>query len=1787
MGKRIADTFSTVSASGEEYPIPRRPRLTDRNPIISAVQSGQRVSTLKLVAAPVELENQTVQIKIAYNHSHGVPSDADVFQFVRSEFPAMDIVDGQYRPGVITLFIRRAEDGITRSVDDGDTLSTEEIEGTGKIAAEGDKPKPKAKPPVRVQPWRAQERAWQEQQKQDEAKPPTPPAEAGASATPSSAPTDDIGAGRYVTQPSKTPFKEYIPSGGTAPDTESRPGASAQDDPSYVDIFEEESDLPRMHKELKLRTGQDEKGLLNYVQYSSPNEAVEVVAVRDDGEPPKFEKHWRIFVKRGVDPESALGKNPDVQSLPKFKMHDEEHKPFASLAHGLLSTRVQGAIKAGLALDADLEEIKRGKARQVSVSKMFKAPPKEKIPQEVTDTWHTVTPPGQTGGLIEEATQILKAVGNDEWRARKLIDKMVSQDKITDIKGKNLKDTVSKVLIRRKIPSKPQVDDLTAEAERRLKLDPGVGGPAARPNYPDRPAAFDAIDLEVKKGIMPLQRANALKLRIEKILKQRNYKEVGMDEATEEPLRPEPESKYNRDYSEPGGFGHKNPKSGELVIKMGQAAAPPAPGGAPGSEDLLGLLPGDDDQPGQEGPVQPGEEGPPGTEGDEEGGGLDLSLTDALESAQQAIDTIRENVEGGDAVIEGQELEHVPEAPAAGGPPIAPSQAAAQPITARKKSAGEDGDGKKFDSSRIPAWVRSRATQRIPKEDLPTPPPLPPSEPEPQLAPVGESSFVGTVFPVSSHWSDEEVEAAADIRKIIRAVFNQFGVNSWEDYEAKVPPEARESLRNGLNKASQNLNGRIQSPARLQTIVGKLIQQLDDIENKPRRIDEESEVYNAEGTTSFFEPTKKDDNVYRPSKAKLMPKSMSLATATNEDLVKGGFVSPADDPSWYSNPNEFKFKYLDQLANTPISGEKRTKRVKDRYDVAQEIVLGEKKAIEAVPGSLRRLIEAPYKPNEFIKLYGRDPTTGKTLVDIKIDPATGKKVKVPVPYDVRELTQPSRYVYKSDKLVVDTQSLLRKQMQLPPDQRNPELVRFLKGKLEELAKTHPPRLEEIKPIRAQRPGQGGDYLDSVYHWDRLRKDELDLVKDLMVKAIADFKYETSQHIKSGVREAAKKRDEGGWSKQELQRKQEGITGPTESDPILHSKPVYKDYNPQKPEFEQGKPRVSREDKLKQLQQQLKEYLALPSDKQDLAVILSLGNQIDQLNEPSVRPEIALSPDKAHEQFLSSIPGAVVDAEGKPLPQENIQKDKQLQVERLTPSIENIKPPTAIAPSQVPGVKPGRGPTTRTLNPQQSTTPVPVDADEALDPNATEGLCLNCKVRRPITKSPDTGNDVCNVCKKSNIIKLKPGYGFGTATKDTELKRLERLIAAEQDPNKLEELQRQLKKVKLLPDDQQVKKFYKTVSDDDPNKAQRYKWSDVPVKPPPTIGAGHPQGGTRLPSGLVVRREPGRPGGAEGPVRPPSPPEDDPLKKKSNRRSKEGVDESAKEYWEEYMDGYGRQMVEDPDLRVTTRSAFVIKIAQELGIQASEDQIVAIVETLENRPTGDGAFLIWAAEGGEPSLDQMVDLALEKGQTDSSVMKAIDRLIGTWMLRAQIAQPLTPEQQRRLLLQAISHDSSLRSRFRRLFRKTLGQPATTEGIDAGMPDAVGAAIGVTAAKFKMPSIKGKGKDSVKDVLSLDDIGDDRDIAPAGHICFAVDGVTNTGVYTRLKITWAPEDVNVSDASLHHAIKNFIKGLESKKVSGMDFGYIGFITIEDCDPKAGTATAQFRAKRPVGPMQVVES
>ena len=1738
MGKRIADTFSTVSASGEEYPTPRRPRLTDRNPIISAVQSGQRVSTLKLVAAPVELENQTVQIKIAYNHSHGVPSDADVFQFVRSEFPAMDIVDGQYRPGVITLFIRRAEDGITRSVDDGDTLSTEEIEGTGKIAAEGDKPTPK--PPVRV-PWRALERAEEERTQAEEAQ---PPAEAGASATPE----DELGKGRYVTQPSKAPFREYIPSKDEETPSKSRP---SQDDPSFADTYEEESDIPPMPGNLIRDVRNDEKGLLAYVHYRSPNGAVEVAAVRDDGEPPKFEKKWFIVVRRGVDPESPLGQNPEVQQRPKFKLHEEpEPFQFYSLAHGLKSARVLGAIKVGLALEPELEEIKRGRARSVAVSKSYQPTRKPDEPASVSELWHKVSPPGQTGGLVEEANAILKDVGGDEWRARQLIDKRVSQGKYTDIKGKNLKETVSKILVRKKInaPKRPD-DELTARAKWFL-YDKASG---------DVAMAKSLIDDAVSDGRLNKTHGDRLKERIDKELRKTQFgREVSMGDL-EEPLRPEPESKYIQDYSEPGGFGHKNPKKSELIIRMGQAAAPPAPGGMPevpagdGSKDLLGLLPGDEEQPGQGGPEQPGEEGLPGAEG-AEGGGLDLSLTDALESAQQAIDTIRENVEGGDAVIEGQELEHVPEAPAASGPPIAPAQAAAQPITAQKKP--EDGDDWR---KSIPEWVRKRVQTRIPKEEAPVvaPPPPPPTQPEPELAPVGEGSFVGTVFPVSSHWSDEEVEAAADIRKIIRAVFNRFGVNSWEDYETKVPAEARQALRDGLSKASQNLNGRLPSPARLQEVVAKLVHQLDTIENKPVVL--ERSVSNAEGTTPFFEPEKEQSNKYNPSRVKLMPKDMSLAAASNEDLINSGFVSPAGSQQNYTQEDELKFQYLDQLANTNVSNTQRTKRVKDRYDVARDIVQGEDKAIDHIePKGLYYLITTPYsKPGQTVPIYTQD------------------KLKRPVLQEVREIKPHGRHIIKPDpktkRLLPDWHKVNQRYIvdfsAEPPKLRSkddPNKVVFTAPTLEQfesaLARRFPndAMVEEIRGIRAQRPGQKGDYLEPAYHWERLRKHELDLVKDQMVAAILFWRKSVSK------RQGAKKRDQGGWTPEELQKKMQAEQ--EEKQPYTPLPKTPRGPDPREQQFEQGVPVSQKLEEIDKLKAELMAYQALPPEQMDPTVLLDLKNRIDKLKGSTpLSPEMALAPGEAHEQFLSKIP-----------------ENKELQQERLAPSRENIAPPSAIAPPVAPDVKPGRPPVERTLHRQQGYQVVDVPREEAIDPASQSAWCDHCKKRQTVALDP-AGRDMCAVCKGGDVLKIKPGYAFRRipqaqreklneelARVKGRLKEQEMMHPVERDKEKLKMLKDQLADLERQQADMGMK-YYKTIPNN-PAAADRYKWSDVPSKPAPPM---HGDIKRRTPETIGPKPPPGF-----KPKKGAHSDEDSPI-------SKDGVDDAAKEYWEEYMDGYGRQMVEDPDLRVTTRSAFVIKIAQELGIQASEDQIVAIVETLENRPTGDGAFLIWAAEGGEPSMDQMVDLALEKGQTDSSVMKAIDRLIGTWMLRAQIAQPLTPEQQRRLLLQAISHDSSLRSRFRRLFRKTLGQPATTEGIDAGMPDAVGAAIGVTAAKFKMPSIKGKGKDSVKDVLSLDDIGDDRDIAPAGHICFAVDGVTNTGVYTRMKITWAPEDVNVSDASLHHAIKNFIKGLESRKVSGMDFGYIGFITVEDCDPKAGAATVQFRAKRPVGPMQVVES
>ena len=300
-----------------------------------------------------------------------------------------------------------------------------------------------------------------------------------------------------------------------------------------------------------------------------------------------------------------------------------------------------------------------------------------------------------------------------------------------------------------------------------------------------------------------------------------------------------------------------------------------------------------------------------------------------------------------------------------------------------------------------------------------------------------------------------------------------------------------------------------------------------------------------------------------------------------------------------------------------------------------------------------------------------------------------------------------------------------------------------------------------------------------------------------------------------------------------------------------------------------------------------------------------------------------------------------------------------------------------------------------------------------------------------------------------------------------------------------------------------------------------------------------------------------------------------------------TDDSAAEYWSDYLGEYGDQMV-DPDIKLD-RIAMILAEAKIANVELSDDKVMNIAAQLERQPSGFGEFIRYAQLGGEPSLEQMANMMLELSNSDPQIAKVLDKMTVKYLIsKSDALNRMSMQEQYDIILRAIRSNSHMRNQLKRLYNKHLGiQPEQLDQpIPANDPQIVSVAMKITAAGMKDPKIKGQLDDAV-DVVKLDDVAKDENQYVPGTVPMTYEKPISNGVYTYVTIAWDPDDAEkLSGQSLALAVRKYVSSVMGRR-EVVDFGFIGAIHIDELDAEAGTALVHFRAAKPGNAKPAVET
>lgn len=237
-------------------------------------------------------------------------------------------------------------------------------------------------------------------------------------------------------------------------------------------------------------------------------------------------------------------------------------------------------------------------------------------------------------------------------------------------------------------------------------------------------------------------------------------------------------------------------------------------------------------------------------------------------------------------------------------------------------------------------------------------------------------------------------------------------------------------------------------------------------------------------------------------------------------------------------------------------------------------------------------------------------------------------------------------------------------------------------------------------------------------------------------------------------------------------------------------------------------------------------------------------------------------------------------------------------------------------------------------------------------------------------------------------------------------------------------------------------------------------------------------------------------------------------------SKVAVDDDAKEYYDMYFGEYGEQL--------------------------THDRIANIIDSIDSITT---ASKIKLSDESVAWLSKFVASSASEGNEELDIIR--DEMTINFLIKSNTIDPSVK----------IAHANTV---------KELALNAA--------PMALKTSVVKLADKMKMPKVKGQSDDAVKLDKMEDNAADDELMRPA-HLKMTIDSQYVDGAYTKLVVKWDPKDESArrSNKGLEHAVRSFVKGLESTK-EFKDFGFLGQVNVEELDPKKGTALAYFRTMKP---------
>lgn len=256
-----------------------------------------------------------------------------------------------------------------------------------------------------------------------------------------------------------------------------------------------------------------------------------------------------------------------------------------------------------------------------------------------------------------------------------------------------------------------------------------------------------------------------------------------------------------------------------------------------------------------------------------------------------------------------------------------------------------------------------------------------------------------------------------------------------------------------------------------------------------------------------------------------------------------------------------------------------------------------------------------------------------------------------------------------------------------------------------------------------------------------------------------------------------------------------------------------------------------------------------------------------------------------------------------------------------------------------------------------------------------------------------------------------------------------------------------------------------------------------------------------------------------------------------------VDQPAKSYWNELLGEYGRKLTKDYAASI---DAIIEKSA------AVHDRVITDMESNNIRQ--------W--------------LTLIPNNRKSLYMDAVE---------AAAISPHFASVMHTLLI-----DQAMRSDIYSLKADDKNSMFATAVAQAGLGNKMAKSIRAAhkiAQKMKTPSIS-KQPDDVVDVIKMEDMASDMDIARGAHLNICIDRHWIEGAYVKMDLSWdIDDDSEWSGAAIKHAIISFVKGLESKK-EFEDLGVLGTINFDEFDVDGSVATVFFKASRPAdAPTRVV--